>query len=145
MMDAIHYKYNCLFCNFAFTGLVIQCIESLELKQKAPTLYSVLETTVNVDEAKKSGSNKKAASKERGMLAGTDVLLQTRSKFCNTHGTMSGLQLKCGGANNKTFDRLNNRNLSVSYQTTLRKQRELGKQHDDELRGWAQHVEKEEF
>ena len=116
-----------------------------ELQQKAPTLFSVVKTAANIEEVEKKGSQNKVAAKERGMLAGTAVLLQTRSKFCNAHGMMTGLQLKRGGASNTTFDRLSDRNLSVSYQTTLRKQKELGKKHDTELLQWANQVEVEDF
>ena len=107
-----------------------------ELQLKAPTFSKVLETAVNMEKAGKP----LAARKQRGLVAGAGVLLQTRSKFTNAAGVHTALIMKRGGASAKTFKRLNDKGLSVSYKKTLDVQKELGAEHNAKAKQWAREM-----
>ena len=114
----------------------------VELQEKAPYLLKVLETAVN-QTSTKTGKTDSVTKKERGIVSSAGVILQTRSKFTNASGLHNALILKRGGASEKTFKRLNDKSISVSYVTALRTQKEMGKEHNKKAKEWAHtvHVE----
>ena len=111
-----------------------------ELQKKAPNLLKVLDTVVNMSKAQESGNDNIHQRKQRGLVSGTGVLLQTRSKFTNAAGLHNALILKRGGASEKTFRRLNDKGLTVSYKTVLRTQKKIGLDHNREAITWAHQV-----
>ena len=55
--------------------------------------------------------------------------------------TISGLQLKRGGADKKAIERLNARKVSIGYQTVKKKQTEFGEKFDEQVHKWAVKME----
>ena len=78
-----------------------------------------------------------------GIMSAAGTLLLCRNKDMTAHATITGLQLKSGGATKFTHKRFHARSLSVSYTTTLQKQESLGIGFDEDVRRWKKEMEED--
>ena len=76
-------------------------------------------------------------------MSAAGTLLLCRNKDMTAHATITGLQLKSGGATKFTHKRFHARSLSVSYTTTLQKQESLGIGFDEDVRRWKKEMEED--
>lgn len=87
--------------------------------------------------------HKDYASVVPGIMTAAGTLLRCRNQHMNAHATLTGLQLKRGGATKMTHQRLHDRALTVSYTTTLEKQKMLGVGFDGKVKEWKKIMEEE--
>jgi hypothetical protein len=87
---------------------------------------------------------KTAEAIQHGTLSAAGVLLNCRNKGVNAHQVITGLQLKHGGASQKTFDRLQKRFLSINNETQTKIQEGFAKDFDKEVKDWAKQMLEDE-
>ena len=78
-----------------------------------------------------------------GIMSAAGTLLQCRNKDMIAQATITGLQLKSGGATKQTHRRLHARSLSASYLTTIKRQEMLGVGFDQDVKKWKEEVERD--
>ncbi len=74
-------------------------------------------------------------------MSAAGTLLQCRNDQMVAHGTITGLQLKSGGASKQTHKRLHSRSMSVSYTTVINKQEMLAIGFDAPVLEWKKEME----
>ena len=114
--------------------------QEVALQNEAPTISKIVHAIgVNRKQANRN-KLKKPDYVRNGLMTAAGVLLQCRNRNMNTHGMLTGLTLKRGGASIQTYKRLASRQLSVCYKTVLMQQTELGKDHDKPVRDWCKQL-----
>ena len=113
-----------------------------ELRKRAPYfLRSLKAAAINPRSIEGTNKYKDYAAIVPGIMSAAGTLLQCRNKHMAAHATITGLQLKSGGATKQTHNRLHARSMSVSYTTVLEKQVMLGVGFDKEVRRWKEEME----
>ena len=140
-------KNVCIFICLSFQSWSYKEQES-ELEKKGRTFLRCLKAAaVNVPalSSQREGRNKEKEYEtiRPGITSSANNLLYCRNKDMNAHATITGLQLKSGGATKQTHRRLHARSLSVSYSTTIKRQEMLGVGFDEDVRQWKAEVEKD--
>ena len=114
-----------------------------ELQEKAPTFLKSLQAAAVSEQAMARNTTKQYASIVPGIMSAAGTLLKCRSDRMNAHATLTGLQLKSGGATKMTHTRLHRRSMSISYNTVIKKQVLLGVGFDKEVLEWKSQMEKD--
>ncbi|XP_066295105.1 uncharacterized protein [Branchiostoma lanceolatum] len=113
------------------TSLSLEVV-SEEITSQSPWMHEALRATCGY----KSGLS-------------ADIAVATAASVCLNvpHPTLSAIQyrnsvlLSNAGAKKKCFNRLNQQNVTMSYESSLRKQREAGKDHDSRVLEWKADIE----
>ena len=114
-----------------------------ELKSDAPYFFNSIQAAAVDKTALEKATVKSYETILPGIMTGVGTLLFCRSSQANAHAMLTALTLKRGGANSATFTRLNQRGLSVSYDTIIRTQDKLAESHDAKVLEWARTVAEE--
>jgi len=109
-----------------------------ELKEKAPILLSILKAAAINKKSKKS-----YADILPGIMTAAGTLLYMRSNRINAHAMLAGLILKRGNADSMSFARLHAKGVCTAYNTVIRKQEQMGKDHDKPVLDWGLQVASE--
>ena len=125
----------------------IKCFSAVEqekeLVKDAPTFLTMLNAAANNSKQLQQNKLKTAESVVHGTMSAAGVLLNCRSMHMNALQTLTALTLHEGGANNKTFDRLQRRFMSIGHKSLISLQDQLCEGFDSEVRKWQEDVVKE--
>ena len=114
-----------------------------ELKDKAPAFLKSLQAAAVNERSLAHTKTKQYATIVPGMMSAAGTLLQCRNNQMVAHATVTGLQLKSGGATKQTHRRLQSRSMSVSYTSVISKQTMLGVGFDKPVLEWKQRMEED--
>ena len=110
-----------------------------ELRKKTPVLLKILQAAA-MNKKALANTNKTYEDILPGIMTVAGTLFYMRSNRMNAHAMLAGLILKRGNADSMSFARLHAKGVCTAYSTVIRKQEQMGKDHDKPVLDWGLQV-----